>query len=144
MTRWSLCHLGFALHLPPLRTSAAYISVLALNDDYSVPCIPVFASLAIAVADFACFRLRFTQGRCSLREGWKRCPLVDPSGAVMVVDAKPGGVFALSYRWERENASGFSGQNAAAVLRIARQRELSGGFVDALCRCVTVVPLLEL
>lgn len=91
--------------------------------------------LLVCLGDYVCVRLRFVQGRSDLKEKWKRCPLIDSSTIeVCEFGDKPDGVFALSYRWEDDNASGLSDDNTRAILELAAKRRAAAGFIDHLCK----------
>ena len=96
--------------------------------------VPVLCAVLIACADFFCFRLRFTQGCADFKDKWSRCPLIDTQRKVSVAEKMPHHMFALSYRWTEENASGFSADNLDALLRVADDANKPTGFVDKECK----------
>ena len=90
-------------------------------------------AILIAVLDFIFARYRFVHGKSSLKEGWKRVPLINSERSVYYPERKVGKVYALSYRWMKENASGLCDDNIAAVINQAKEFKLEGGFIDAIC-----------
>jgi hypothetical protein len=96
--------------------------------------VPVLGALLVACADFLCFRLRFTQGHAVFKDKWSRCPLIDTQRKVFVAETQPHHMFALSYRWAAENASGFAQENLDALLRVAGGANTPAGFVDKECK----------
>jgi len=100
----------------------------------STPGLFAFIAIIWAILDYSFARLRFIQGSCKFMEGWKTCPLVDPYGLVIICQKRPSLVFALSYRWREENASGFCDENQKKLFKITLDHEVDGGFVDCLCK----------
>ena len=122
-----------AIDLSFMLQLGAYCGVLILVD-LTWDAAPVLGALLVASADFFCFRLRFTQGHAVFKDKWSRCPLIDTQRKVFVAEAQPRHMFALSYRWAAENASGFAEENLGALLRVAGGANTPAGFVDKECK----------